>query len=164
MTAYITDFTHISEMLDIEQRSFPSPWSREDIESVIANEARNLRTVGIFDADKLCGWGSVAVLGEEAHLLTVGIAPEQRQKGCGKALTQALMQAASDAGARYMELECRRSNITAQNMYRSLGFIRVGVNPGYYTDTHEDALIYVCIVLPAPCPENDPYLINPEDE
>ena len=44
-------------------------------------------------------------------------------------------------GATKMTLEVRVSNITAQNLYRKLGFEERGIRKGYYTDTHEDALI-----------------------
>jgi len=40
-----------------------------------------------------------------------------------------------------MELEVRRSNIVAQNLYHSFGFIDVGYRKRYYEDNKEDALL-----------------------
>ena len=40
-----------------------------------------------------------------------------------------------------MTLEVRASNITAQNLYRKLGFQDGGIRKNYYTDDHEDALV-----------------------
>jgi [ribosomal protein S18]-alanine N-acetyltransferase len=36
-------------------------------------------------------------------------------------------------------LEVRRSNIQAQRLYQSLGFVMTGVRKGYYSDDGEDA-------------------------
>jgi ribosomal-protein-alanine N-acetyltransferase len=42
-----------------------------------------------------------------------------------------------------MTLEVRATNVTAQNLYRKLGFITApgAVRKGYYTDTGEDAIV-----------------------
>lgn len=42
----------------------------------------------------------------------------------------------------------RRSNVVAQNLYKSLGFIQVGVRKKYYEDNGEDALFMVCDKMP----------------
>jgi ribosomal-protein-alanine N-acetyltransferase len=42
---------------------------------------------------------------------------------------------------RLMTLEVRMTNITAQNLYRKLGFQDGGIRKNYYTDDHEDALV-----------------------
>ena len=63
-------------------------------------------------------------------------------------LTAGLMQYAANLGVTYMTLEVRRSNETAQSLYRSLGFIQVGVRKKYYEDNGEDALFMVCDHMP----------------
>ena len=40
-----------------------------------------------------------------------------------------------------MTLEVRKSNIIAQNLYKSYGFVEAGIRPNYYTDVNEDAII-----------------------
>ena len=69
-------------------------------------------------------------------------------QGIGRLLTAGLMQYAANLGVTYMTLEVRRSNETAQNLYRSLGFIQVGVRKKYYEDNGEDALFMVCDHMP----------------
>ena len=63
------------------------------------------------------------------------------------------MQYASNLGVSYMTLEVRRSNETAQHIYRSLGFQQVGVRKRYYEDNGEDALFMVCDQMPPVDPE-----------
>jgi ribosomal-protein-alanine N-acetyltransferase len=37
-------------------------------------------------------------------------------------------------------LEVRKSNLAAQKLYQSMGFLTTGVRKGYYSDDGEDAL------------------------
>ena len=149
----------LNGMLEIERLSFPSPWSEEDVRTALFSGGR-LRCLGLTEEERLIGWGCFAASFSEAHLMTVAIHPDSRGRGHGRRLMQALLQAAADSGAKYMELECRKRNLAAQAMYTSLGFIRVGVKRGYYTDTGDDALIYVLLNLPEGDSERDPYLIR----
>jgi ribosomal-protein-alanine N-acetyltransferase len=70
------------------------------------------------------------------------------------------MQLAADTGIRYMTLECRRSNLAAQSLYRKLGFQEVGLRKRYYADNGEDALVMVCEHLPEAHPEDDPHILS----
>ena len=155
-TRYLLDGASLDEMMAVEQRSFPSPWSREDVRSTLTSPW--LRVIGAFEGEKLIGWGCAGVNPPEARLMTIAILPEFRRKGYGKTLLGALLRAAADAGCGYMELECRRNNLPARQMYETHGFIKVGVSKGYYTDTGEDAFVYCLPALPEGVPENDPYI------
>lgn len=164
MTGYILNEALLPRMMQIEKSSFSMPWSEEDVREGFRRGAR-LRFGGIWDADGLLqGWGCVWIGMEEAHLMTLAIHPDARRKGFGRALLDFLITASADTGCRYMELECRANNTAAQYLYKNRGFIRVGKKPGYYTDTGEDAYIYVLPALPEGRPENDPYLIREDDE
>lgn len=78
---------------------------------------------------------------------------EHRGQGTGKRLTHGLLQYISNLGAAYATLEVRRSNEIAQNLYKSLGFVQLGVRKRYYADNGEDALIMVCDHMPAADPD-----------
>ena len=156
---YILDDGLLADMMEIERASFPSPWDEEDVKNGLKSNGR-LRFIGIFEDGALAGWSCMGVCLDEAHLMTLAVSPRMRRKGLGRRLLAFTMQAASDAGARYMELECRRSNTVAQALYSAAGFLKVGVRKGYYADTGDDALIYVIIALPEGDSENDPYLIR----
>ena len=45
-------------------------------------------------------------------------------------------------------LEVRRSNVAAQKLYESVGFLSTGVRRGYYSDNGEDALAMTLDVPP----------------
>ena len=52
----------------------------------------------------------------------------------------------------YVTLEVRENNEPAKNLYRSLGFIKVGVRKKYY-ENQTDALIMVTDKMPPPDPD-----------
>ncbi|MDR2573604.1 MAG: GNAT family N-acetyltransferase [Desulfovibrio sp.] len=55
-----------------------------------------------------------------------------------------VLQVARKMGIERATLEVRADNYPAISLYQSRGFARVAVRPHYYSDTGEDALIYVC--------------------
>ena len=118
------------------------------------------RYVGVRRGGRLIGAAGCVLIMEEAHITLFAVTEGERRNGAGTLLLQTLLQLASDSGACYAELECRRTNNAAQGLYKKLGFIRVGVRKGYYTDTNEDALIYALPVLPKPNPMDDPHIIT----
>lgn len=135
---------------------FPMPGEFKDTVNNLSNPIT--RAIGMFDGENLIGYGAFWLLMEEAHVTHVAIDASLRGQGLGKKIMQYLIQHASDCGARFMELECRRGNDVALSMYHKLGFLRVGFKKNYYPDTNEDAVVLALITLPAPNYENDPFL------
>lgn len=101
----------------------------------------------------IIGFAGVWVVIDEGHITNIAIKEEYRGRGYGKQLTAALIQYAANLGVVYMTLEVRRSNLTAQHVYASMGFIQVGVRKKYYEDNGEDALFMVCDKLPPADPD-----------
>lgn len=77
---------------------------------------------------------------DEAHLIDVVVAPEERRGGIGRALLASLLREARARAARVVLLEVRKSNTPAIALYRGAGFVEVGERPRYYSDG-EDALL-----------------------
>lgn len=136
--------------------SFSMPGEYQDTVNNLSNPLT--RAIGMFDGDKMIGYGAFWLLMEEAHVTHVAVLEELRGQGLGREMMQRVIQHASDCGAGFMELECRRGNAPALSMYHKLGFLRVGFKKNYYPDTNEDAVVLALISLPAPNVENDPFL------
>ena len=119
--------------------ALPCPWRPWD------EDARGLMTACLPLVGAMIGglWYALSLLGR-------ALLPD--------ALTAALMQYLSNLGAAYATLEVRKSNVTAQNLYKSLGYVSVGVRKRYYEDNGEDALLMVCEHMP----EADPDFTEPE--
>jgi len=132
----------------IEQASFGDPWSATTLLGEL--EPSNLRlplvaVIGGEIAGYLLAWRSA----DQLHILNLAVAPERRRLGIASRLLAAALAAAERCGLVEITLEVRPGNDAALALYRSFGFARAGVRPGYYADTGEDALI-LTLSLPRP--------------
>lgn len=132
--------TDIAAVLEIEHRSFPTPWPRD----AYVHELENNRTAVYMVARReeiVVGYAGMWVVLDEAHITTIAVDPPQRGQGIGEGLLIAMIEQAGERGARWMQLEVRRSNAVAQALYRKYGFRDVGVRRNYYSDNGEDAIV-----------------------
>lgn len=130
----------------VEAATFPTPWSREAFASEMKNVAA--RYLVAEKDGRIIGYAGAWIILDESHITNIAVLQCERGQGIGRALTHGLMQYLSNLGAAYATLEVRKSNQVAQNLYQSLGFIKLGVRKRYYEDNGEDALIMVCDHLP----------------
>ena len=89
----------------------------------------------------IIGFAGMWILLDEAHVTTIGVAPEYRGRGLGELLLLDLFQEAMRRGAEWVTLEVRVSNDSAQSLYSKYGFTRQGIRRRYYSDNGEDAYI-----------------------
>jgi ribosomal-protein-alanine N-acetyltransferase len=93
------------------------------------------------DIVSIIGFAGLWLMVDEAHVTTIAMHPEHRGRGLGELLLVSLVDIAYTIGARWVTLEVRVSNSTAQNLYRKYGFREAGMRHRYYSDNQEDALI-----------------------
>ena len=141
----------------IEAATFPTPWSEDAFRKEITDNPVARYLVAEKDG-AVIGFAGAWIILDESHITNIAILAEHRGNGYGRALTAALMQYLSNLGAAYATLEVRKSNVTAQNLYKSLGYVSVGVRKRYYEDNGEDALLMVREHMP----EADPDFTEPE--
>lgn len=148
----------LDRLMEIEQTCFAAPWPREAFEKDFANPAA--RYIALRDDAGLQGYAGVWFLPgmAEAHVTSIAVMPGLRRRGEGERLMRALMQLSADCGMGWMSLECRRSNIAAQDLYHKLGFVDVGYRKRYY-ENGEDALVMALLRLPEGHSEDDTDLI-----
>ncbi|WP_425410412.1 ribosomal protein S18-alanine N-acetyltransferase [Hyphococcus sp.] len=82
-------------------------------------------------------------LGEDAELLTIGVAPASRKAGLGRALLRAVITTARSGGAEKIYLEVDKKNEAALALYERAGFRAIGVRKSYYRDGR-DATVMSC--------------------
>ncbi len=139
---------HVAGVLDIERRSFHTPWSERAFVSELTQNAYAHYIVALRGA-RVVGYGGMWLVLDEAHVTNIAVHPDERGHGLGERLLSTLEARAAAHGCRRMTLEVRPSNTVAQNLYRKHAFVTRGRRPGYYTDTHEDALIMWKTLTPA---------------
>ena len=123
--------------LVIEQETYPEPWTRGIFEDELARDDRIY--LAAEEDGTLVGYAGLMVIGDEAHVTSLTVAPRARGGRIGTRLMLALARRAREAKARSLTLEVRVSNVAAQALYRRFGMSPVGVRKRYYRD--EDALI-----------------------
>ena len=136
----------------IEAATFTPPWSKESFRQELERNVAARYLVAEKDGEVI-GYAGAWVILDESHITNIAIAPAYRGHGYGRKLTEALMQYIANLGAAYATLEVRKSNLTAQNLYKGLGFLQLGVRKRYYEDNNEDALLMVCDHMPPVDPD-----------
>ena len=137
----------------IEEACFATPWSLASFLYEVTENQCARYLVMREDGECVAYAGMWFVL-DEAHVTNIAVRPDRRGRGYGTAITKALVQLAADSGMTWMTLECRRSNLIAQSIYRKR----------YYADNNEDALLMALEKLPEAHPENDPCLHREEEK
>jgi ribosomal-protein-alanine N-acetyltransferase len=129
----------LSAIEAIEQRAYPTPWSR----SMFASELAKPTSIclGAFEGADLVGYVINSRYVDAWHVMNVAVDPERQRRGVASALLQRLFELTRDDERRGYTLEVRVSNEDAIRLYERLGFEARGIRRGYYTDNREDALI-----------------------
>lgn len=131
----------LDEVMQIERRSFPTPWSRRLFErelllpyakAFVALEIPPHQVVGY-----ICFW----LVAQETHILNLAAHPERRRRGIGSRLLRYGVNYCREKGAQEITLEVRRSNYQAISLYRNFQFQPQGIRRHYYSDSGEDAVI-----------------------
>jgi len=131
---------HLSQVVQIENASYPSPWSRHSFAYEVMKNSFACYIVAI-SGKKVVGYAGMWLILDEAHITNVAVHPNYRKAGIGRALMMQMIGRAVVTGSNRMTLEVRPSNNAARHLYNKLGFKEGGVRKGYYIDTNEDAII-----------------------
>ncbi len=129
----------LDAVMRIENRSFPTPWSknlfREEMASPICRNRIALR------GGNLLGYICFALVYDEVHLRNLAVDPRWRRRRVGTVLIDDMFSISLESGCRFALLEVRPSNSGAVELYERFGFGVAGLRKGYYGDTGEDAIV-----------------------
>jgi ribosomal-protein-alanine N-acetyltransferase len=78
---------------------------------------------------------------DEAEILNLAVAKENRRRGEGGALLEAVLEEFRARGVSRVFLEVRDSNAAAQAFYGKHGFSKIGRREGYYREPFESAIV-----------------------
>ncbi|HHV71356.1 MAG TPA: ribosomal protein S18-alanine N-acetyltransferase [Clostridia bacterium] len=134
------ELSDLDRVLEIEKKSFPSPWSKYAYLSELCENKHAHYLVGEV-LGKVVSYGGIWTILDEAHITTIAVDPDYRGRNYGEQMLAALIKAALQRMAEKMTLEVRKSNYPAQSLYLKFGFEPAGIRKGYYVDNNEDAII-----------------------
>lgn len=143
--AVISDAADLSRL---HAAAFDDGWSKDDFATWLAR-AEAMTIVG-GDRDAVA-FGLALAAGADAELLTIATGQDQRRAGWGRRIFEALDTEAVNRGLERWVLEVACNNLPAIGLYRSSGFVEIGVRKAYYRtrDGRVDALVMSRKVGPA---------------
>ncbi len=127
---------HLQEVLRLNIRCFKNGENyTKHTFSFLLNEPRTLSYRVVTPTDEIVGFIFVMVneLGA-GHLTTIGVAPEHRRRGIAKRLLARAEDALKAREINTIVLEVRVSNLSAQSLYRKLGYAIVQRIENYYVN------------------------------
>ena len=96
------------------------------------------------------GFAGLWFMADEAHVSNIAVREVYRRQGIGERLLIATIELAIERKARFITLEVRASNKSAQALYRKYGLVEAGTRRGYYMDNKEDAVIMTAEAITLP--------------
>lgn len=110
---------YLRRLADVERRA------REALVLAAVEDGRVLGTATLELGDRVSGGHERDPLApDEAHLRMLGVDPDTRGRGVGRALVEACLEEARRAGKRRLTLGTTERMLAAQRMYESMGFRR----------------------------------------
>ncbi|MCB0978193.1 MAG: ribosomal protein S18-alanine N-acetyltransferase [Acidimicrobiales bacterium] len=130
---------HIPEVVAIEARTYPRPWSAKLFEEELDRRGR-CYLVARVGAD-VVGYAGLLMIADDGHVSTVAVDPDVQGRKVATRLLVELVRGALELGAGQLTLEVRASNRRAQALYGRFGFVPAGARKAYYGDNGEDAIV-----------------------
>jgi ribosomal-protein-alanine N-acetyltransferase len=130
---------------------FPEdPWDAEALRRILALSGGF--GFAAWEADTPVAFALARDLGNECEILSLGVLPDFRRGGLGRALLLAVIGEAARQGLPSVVLEVASDNAAARGLYAAAGFVTVGRRPRYYRRGGEtiDALLLRCPVTSEP--------------
>ena len=128
----------LDEVMLIERMSFRFPWSTNFfLQELQVACARSI----LAEIDgRIVGYVLFWQLPGAIDIHNIAVHVDYRRRGIARLLLDKVAGEARRQSALRVMLEVRRSNLPAQKLYASAGFITTGIRKGYYSDDGEDAL------------------------
>lgn len=118
-----------ADLAAIHAAAFDTPWTEADMAGLLASPG----VFAVLAADAAPrGMVLARAIAGEAEILTIGVSPDARRGGLGRALVEAALGVARRSGAETAFLEVAVDNLAAIALYQGAGFEPVGQRKGYY--------------------------------
>jgi ribosomal-protein-alanine N-acetyltransferase len=131
-------YADLPQVIAIERRSFPTPWSLAMF--VLELSKPSGVCLAATREGAIVGYLVCSRYDTVWHVMNVSVDPVLRRQGIATTLLGELLERIGGDDAR-VTLEVRPTNDGAIKLYARLGFQSAGRRPRYYQDNGEDALI-----------------------
>lgn len=129
----------IEQILVIEGKCYGYPWSK----NIFLDCIRVGYECCVMEADVIEAYGIMSIAADEAHILNICVDTELQSEGRGRKILQYFERTCLNKNVDTIFLEVRPSNGAALHLYKTSGFMEVGLRKAYYPGptAREDALI-----------------------
>ena len=131
-------YADLPQVIAIERRAFPTPWSLAMFVLELSKPAGIC--LAAFREGTMVGYLVCSRYDRVWHLMNVAVDPSRRREGIAATLLHRLFERTGGDESQYT-LEVRQSNDGAIELYEGFGFRAAGTRRRYYQDNGEDALI-----------------------
>lgn len=129
----------MTEVHEIEQRSFEFPWSDEDF--IRCLRQRNCIGMVAEHSERIVGFMIYELHKNRLHILNFAVHPEFCRRGVGEQMIRKLISKLAPQRRSRIMLEVRETNLAAQLFFKQLGFRAISLLREFYEDTPEDAYL-----------------------
>lgn len=129
---------HLDGVIEVEQLSLKSPWSKKMFEEELKSKTAMYKV--IIENEKVVAYMGMHCVCGEGHITNIAVHPDYRRKNMASALINDFILHARQNHFEFLTLEVRKSNEAAINLYSKFGFKEVGVRKKYY-EQKEDAIL-----------------------
>ncbi|MEG1880175.1 MAG: ribosomal protein S18-alanine N-acetyltransferase [Oscillospiraceae bacterium] len=131
----------LDEIMMVEKVCFPKDaWTRKMFESELCNNISFYIVARDEDTNELIAYGGVWLMYDVGDITNIAVSPLFRHMGIAMEILKLLTDICRENHMKSISLEVRESNISAQSLYRKMGFKMAGTRKKYYENT-ENALI-----------------------
>ena len=136
----------LEAIMALEEACFAMPWPAALIAADLSGDGHSCYWVLLLD-DAVIGYLGGWLVDLDFHLGSLATSPAYRRRGFARLLLLCALRHAAARDAETAFLEDRVSNRAAARLYAGLGFRRLRLRRGYYTDNDEDAVEVALIGL-----------------
>lgn len=134
------DVLRVSE---IDAECFSMPWSVAAFELEV--EKPEAITLVAVRENEIVGFINGVLVLDEMYISNIAVTSSKQSLGIGKMLLTALENEVGGT-ASFITLEVRRTNFSAQELYKKMGYSTVGIRKNFYEKPTEDAMLMTKIL------------------
>lgn len=146
----------MAEVLDIERTVFQFPWFEEEF--IRCLRQRNCIGMVAEAAEQVVGFMIYELHKTRLELLNIAVSKNNQRRCVGRQMIEKLIGKLSLQRRLKIKVPVRETNLSAQLFFRRMGFVALGLEPDFYEDSPEPAILFEYQHDPSKLP---PHLVLP---
>jgi len=131
----------LAEVLDIEQLSFPFPWSEEDLIKAVRQQMGTVPKVLELN-DRVIGYCFYELSKNSLEIINLAIHPDFRRKGNATIFINKIKEKLSPDRRNLIKCRVADYNLEAQLFWCAMGFKAIKVEKNFYKQENVDAYLF----------------------